>query len=111
MTELVADGFRAIGPESAIPEGLVVPFYLADRKLRIAIARVEGALHAFDDLCTCADDSCPLSGGLLTGTTIMCQCHGSEFDVTTGAVEHGPAHRPLRLYDVQSVDGAIRIRA
>jgi 3-phenylpropionate/trans-cinnamate dioxygenase ferredoxin component len=53
----------------------------------------------------------PLSGGLLTGTTIMCQCHGSEFDVTIGAVVHGPATRPLNVYDVQVADGSIRIRA
>jgi nitrite reductase/ring-hydroxylating ferredoxin subunit len=53
----------------------------------------------------------PLSGGLLTGTTIMCQCHGSEFDVTTGAVISGPAPRPLNVYEVQVADGSIRIRA
>jgi 3-phenylpropionate/trans-cinnamate dioxygenase ferredoxin component len=48
---------------------------------------------------------------LLAGTTIMCQCHGSEFDVTTGAVVHGPAARPLNVYDVQVADGSICIRA
>jgi nitrite reductase/ring-hydroxylating ferredoxin subunit len=58
-----------------------------------------------------AGRSCPLSGGLLTGTMIMCQCHGSEFDVTTGAVVRGPAARPLGVYEVQVADGSIRIRA
>jgi 3-phenylpropionate/trans-cinnamate dioxygenase ferredoxin subunit len=24
-------------------------------------------------------------------TTIMCQCHGSRFDIATGAVVNGPA--------------------
>jgi hypothetical protein len=33
----------------------------------------------------------------------MCQCHGPEFDVTTGAVVHGPADRPLNVYDVQVI--------
>ena len=33
----------------------------------------------------------------------MCQCLGSEFDVTTGAVVHGPADRPLNVYDVQVI--------
>ena len=111
MTERTVDDFRAVGRDDAIPDGVVVPFYLGDRKLRISIARVDDHFYAFDDLCTCADDACPLSGGLLTGTTIMCQCHGSEFDVTTGAVLHGPASQPLSVYEVQVVEGSIRIRA
>ena len=53
------------------------------------------------------DDSCPLSGGLLTGTTIMCQCHGSEFDVSSGAVVNGPAPQPLNVYEVQVVEGRV----
>jgi 3-phenylpropionate/trans-cinnamate dioxygenase ferredoxin component len=111
MTELTSAGFRAVGPHDAIPDGFVVPFYLSDRKLRISVARAGDHLYAFDDLCTCPGDSCPLSGGLLTGTTIMCQCHGSEFDITTGIVLSGPATRPLTVHDVQVADGSIRIRA
>jgi 3-phenylpropionate/trans-cinnamate dioxygenase ferredoxin component len=110
MTERTVDDFRTVGRDDAIPNGVVVPFYLGDRKLRISIARVDDHFYAFDDLCTCADDACPLSGGLLTGTTIMCQCHGSEFDVTAGAVVNGPAPWPLNVYDVQVVEGSIRIR-
>ena len=110
MTELTADAFRTVGPGDAIPNGFVVPFYLSDRKLRISVARADGQLYAFDDLCTCAGNSCPLSGGLLTGTTIMCQCHGSEFDVTTGAVVRGPATRPVNVYEVRAADGSLRIR-
>ena len=111
MTELAADAFRTVGPADAIADGAVVPFYLADRKLRISIARVGGRLYAFDDLCTCAEPACPLSGGLLTGTTIMCQCHGSRFDITTGAVLNGPATGALRVYEAQEVDGGVQLRA
>ena len=111
MTELTSGSFRTVGPRDAIPDGFVVPFYLSDRKLRISVARVGGHLYAFDDLCTCPGSSCPLSGGLLTRTTIMCQCHGSEFDVTTGAVVSGPASRPLTVYAVRVTEGSIRIRA
>ena len=82
----------------AIPNNWVVPFNLDDRKRRIAIARVDDRLYAFDDLCTCGDETCPLSGGLLTNTTIMCQCHGSRFDITTGAVVNGPATKALKVY-------------
>src|SRR6202007_237857 len=99
MTELAADDFRTVGPSAAIPDDFVVPYYLDDRKLRVSVARVDGRLYAFDDLCTCAEQSCPLSGGLLTGKTIMCQCHGSRFDVTSGAVANGPATEALTTYE------------
>ena len=111
MTELTADLFRTVDPSTAIADGAVLPYYLAERRLRISVARVDGRLYAFHDLCTCTNEACPLSGGLLTGTTLMCQCHGSRFDITTGAVVNGPATAALSVYEVQEVDGEIRIGA
>jgi 3-phenylpropionate/trans-cinnamate dioxygenase ferredoxin component len=111
MTELATAPFRTIGPGNAIPNDFVVPYYLDDLKRRIAVARINDRLYAFDDLCTCAEPACPLSGGLLSGTTLMCQCHGSRFDLPTGAVVNGPATEALRVYEVQEVDGNIQIRA
>jgi 3-phenylpropionate/trans-cinnamate dioxygenase ferredoxin subunit len=111
MTELAPGAFRTVAPGDAIANGSVSPYYLGDRRLRISIARVDDRLYAFDDLCTCADQACPLSGGLLTATTLMCQCHGSRFDITTGAVIDGPASEPLHVYEVQEADGDVQIRA
>jgi 3-phenylpropionate/trans-cinnamate dioxygenase ferredoxin component len=111
MTDLVNEQFRTLGPGDAIPNDFVVPHYLDDLKRRISVARVDDRLYAFDDLCTCADKPCPLSGGLLTGTTLMCQCHGSRFDISNGAVINGPATEPLNVYTVQEADGDIQIRA
>ena len=111
MSERATGDVRMIGPSDAIPNDSVAPFYLDDRKLRISIARVEERLYAFDDLCTCADEACPLSGGLLMGTTILCQCHGSRFDIATGAVLNGPAAKALNVYEVHEVEGSIRLRA
>jgi nitrite reductase/ring-hydroxylating ferredoxin subunit len=110
MTQIAADTFRTLGPGDEVPNDFVVPYYLDDRKLRVSVARVDGRLYAFDDLCTCADAPCPLSGGLLTGTTLMCQCHGSRFDITSGAVINGPATEPLNVYELLESDGEIRIR-
>jgi hypothetical protein len=64
--ELAAAAPRTVGRGDAIPNDLVVPYYLEDLKRRISVARVADRLYAFDDLCSCADRPCPLSGGLLT---------------------------------------------
>jgi nitrite reductase/ring-hydroxylating ferredoxin subunit len=111
MTELATDAFRRVGASDVIRDDFVVPFYLEDRKRRIAIARVAGRLYAFDDLCTCAREACPLSAGLLIERSIMCQCHGSRFDIATGAVTDGPAAEALNVYEVHEVEGNIEIRA
>jgi 3-phenylpropionate/trans-cinnamate dioxygenase ferredoxin subunit len=111
MSHVAADTHRTLGPSDAIPNDHVGPYYLDDRKLRVSVARVDDRLYAFDDLCTCGGDPCPLSGGLLEGTTLMCQCHGSRFDIMTGAVVNGPATKALNVYEVDVVEGSIRIRA
>jgi nitrite reductase/ring-hydroxylating ferredoxin subunit len=111
MTVLATDAFRTIGPGDAVPNDFVVPYYLEDHKRRISVARVADRLYAFDDLCPCATQgACPLSGGLLRGTTIMCQCHGSRFDITTGSVITGPATKALNVHEVHEIGGAIHIR-
>ena len=51
---------------------------------QVAIANVDGVFYAFGDNCTHAQ--CSLAEGDLEGTSVFCPCHGSVFDVTTGAV-------------------------
>ncbi len=110
-THLAGDALRTIGRGDTVPNDFVVPYYLDGVRRRIAVARIDDRLYAFDDLCTCAEQACPLSGGLLSGRTLMCQCHGSRFDIPTGGVLNGPATTPLNGYDVREVDGDIQIRA
>ena len=66
---------------------------------KVSVVNVYGHLYAFDDTCTHA--GCSLSNGTLHGTTVTCRCHGSKFDVTSGAVLRGPATRPVRTRLVQ----------
>ncbi len=65
----------------------------------VTVANVGGGLYAFDD--TCTHEECSLADGELDGTTVTCDCHGSRFDVTSGAVLGGPAELPVRSRAVQ----------
>jgi Rieske Fe-S protein len=50
-----------------------------------------GAIHAFSS--TCTHQGCTVNS--VSDGTINCPCHGSRFDVRTGAPVAGPASRPL----------------
>jgi len=67
---------------------------------KVALTRIDGHLHAFEDTCTHA--GCSLASGELDGPVVSCPCHGSRFDVTSGAVLRGPARRPVRRYVVRT---------
>ena len=74
---------------------------------RIAVANVNGTLHAFDDSCTHL--GCSLADGDLEGTVVTCPCHGSRFDVTTGDVLRGPARAPVRSYALRVANQALQV--
>jgi nitrite reductase/ring-hydroxylating ferredoxin subunit len=74
---------------------------------RIAIARVAGDYYAFGD--TCTHLACSLAEGELEEQTVTCACHGSQFDVTTGAVLRGPAREPVKSYAVRVQDDALQV--
>jgi len=40
----------------------------------------------------------------------MCPCHGSRFDITTGAILNGPATEPLGVYEVKEAGEQIQAR-
>ncbi len=64
----------------------------------VAVFNVGGRFYATHDACTHADG--PLSESDLDGKVVTCFLHGSQFDVTTGAVLAGPAFQPLRVFQV-----------
>ena len=81
-------GGTALTPTSAIPEGEGTVF----RDQKIVVTQPKPAeFKAFTAICThmgCTVDN--VSNG-----TINCICHGSMYDISTGAVVHGPATKPL----------------
>ena len=81
-----------IGNANDVADGQMRVFNLAGTKVNVANA--SGHLYAFDDTCTHA--GCSLAKGKLEGTTVTCGCHGSQFNVSSGAVLRGPAARPVR---------------
>lgn len=100
--------FRALGETAMLGDLAIAAYYVEGLKRRVAVARVDATLYAFDDLCP--RDRCPLSAGRLEGTTIMCQCAGCQFDITTGEVLRGPADAPLRTYVVRDQEGQLQAR-
>jgi 3-phenylpropionate/trans-cinnamate dioxygenase ferredoxin component len=78
------------------------------RGTRIAIANVDGTFYAFDD--TCTHLQCSLAEGDLEETTVICPCHGSEFDVRSGAVLQGPAREPVETYETRVEDGSLEVK-
>nr|WP_131102638.1 Rieske (2Fe-2S) protein [Streptomonospora litoralis] len=59
----------------------------------------EGDFKAFSAVCTHA--GCTIQE---VERNIHCLCHGSEFDIATGDVRHGPANQPLEQLPI-TVDG------
>ena len=89
-----------VGSSKDVPAGQMRIFDIAGTKVNVASA--DGHLYAIDD--TCTHRGCSLAKGTLHGTTVTCPCHGSQFDVRSGAVLRGPASRPVRSRSVR-VDG------
>lgn len=96
-----------VGDANDVATGEMRVFDIAGTKVNVANA--DGHLYAFDDTCTHA--GCSLAKGDLDGTTVTCACHGSQFDVTTGAVLRGPAQRPVRSRPVQVEGGGLLTEA
>jgi len=94
-----------VGKVDEVPEGEVRSFDA--NGVPVAVAKVGGSLYAFDD--TCPHRQCSLGEGELEATTIVCPCHGSEFDVRTGELLNPPATEPVAHYELTVEDGQIRV--
>ncbi len=65
----------------------------------------EGEFHAFDR--TCPHSQCPVSE--VNGQGIICNCHGSMFDLTDGHALRGPAKKSLAPATVTKVGETLEV--
>ncbi|MFJ9349512.1 Rieske 2Fe-2S domain-containing protein [Streptomyces sp. NPDC101237] len=74
------------------------------RDHNVVVSRsADGALKAYSTICTHA--GCAINK--LQGTTLVCPCHGSQFDALTGKVVQSPATEPLNEMPVKAANGRI----
>ena len=97
--------FMKMAKSGEVNEGEVAAFEVGGQ--RVAVANVEGSLYAFGDICTHAH--CSLAEGELEGNTVTCPCHGSQFDVTTGAVLNPPATEPVPVFSLRVEDDELQV--
>ena len=97
--------FVTIADATEVAEGTLEAFEVGG--VRVAVANVGGAFHAFDD--TCTHLQCSLADGDLDDTVVTCSCHGSRFDVTSGELLRGPAQKPVRSYPSRVDNDALQI--
>ncbi|MFF8446421.1 Rieske (2Fe-2S) protein [Streptomyces leeuwenhoekii] len=117
LTPVAGLGAAACSPGGdAGPSGPTAPVDLGDekevargsaalyREHNVVVSRgADGSLKAYSSICTHA--GCPINK--LTGTTLVCPCHGSEFDARTGEVLQAPATVPLEELSVRTENGRI----
>ncbi len=74
----------------------------------VMLVKQGNQIYALDD--TCVHAGCSLSEGQLDGTSIVCACHGSQYDLRDGAVINGPATMREPHYQVRVQDGMIEVK-
>ena len=77
---------------------------LSDQKI-VVTQPAQGEFKAFTAICT--HQGCPVSE--IQGDAIVCNCHGSRFNIRTGEVVDGPAVRPLERFPVRLRNRRIQV--
>jgi 3-phenylpropionate/trans-cinnamate dioxygenase ferredoxin subunit len=74
----------------------------------LVLVHSDGRWHALSDECT--HTGCPFSeDGECVAGVLICNCHGAEFALDTGAVVEGPADGPLETYAVRVCEGVVEV--
>jgi nitrite reductase/ring-hydroxylating ferredoxin subunit/uncharacterized membrane protein len=91
------------GPAEALGVGQMKLLRIGQE--RTVVARTARGYVAFDD--RCPHRGGPLADGALAGDIVQCPWHGSQFDVHSGALCHGPAEAGIGTYPVSVRDGRL----
>jgi NAD(P)H-dependent nitrite reductase small subunit len=101
------DGWQRVAALADLADDAALPAKLGNR--RIALYRLDGKVHALDDVCTHAQAL--LSQGFIEAGAVECPLHGARFDIATGRCLTPPATVDLRTYAVRVNDGEVYVRA
>jgi nitrite reductase/ring-hydroxylating ferredoxin subunit/uncharacterized membrane protein len=74
----------------------------------VLLVKQGGQVFALDD--TCVHAGCSLAGGKVDGRSIICPCHGSQYELDSGTVINGPATRPEPTLAVRLRNGMIEVK-
>ena len=85
-----------VGLVKDVAAGAMKGFKAGDKG--VLVSNIDGKFYAIGDKCT--HRGCSLSKGRLEGEVVTCPCHGSRFNVKTGAVVRGPAGEPEPAFPV-----------
>ena len=84
---------------SDVPEAGLKKVMVGDEP--VALFKVEGKFYATSNICT--HEQCELDENhMMHGDIVECTCHGSQYDIKTGANVLPPSAEPLKTYKVST---------
>ena len=91
--------FEAVIKTSEVPPGEIVKVECG--LTTVLVGNVNGNYFAIGNTCPHVEMPIVEDSAELDGETVECEYHGSLFNVTTGAVEGGPAVLPVQKFAVK----------
>ena len=106
FSEGPSDEFVSVGASEDFPENSLKRVDAGG--MPALVIRLDGKLCAIAAVCSHAGG--PLDEGELSGRTVTCPWHGSQFDVCSGAVRSGPATFPQPAFEVRERAGEVQLK-
>lgn len=104
--EQPATGYVSVIPEQDLQ--MNKPVQVDAKGTPVMLVKLQNGIFALGDTCTHA--GCSLSQGKLDGMSVICSCHGSQFDLRDGEVMSGPATYREPHYHVRVRDGNVEVK-